>query len=611
MFHKRLIFSIIISLLAFAPAFAQVSQAEQQQARQEIEKKALAELDEIITDGQTFRVTDNRILVKSLAADLLWKYDEARARSLIKDAVGSLQEIAATGEDTLARYRRRNEYLQLRAGLVQAVVGHDARLARDLLRQTRLPPSAETQGEFAPEDYQEQQLESSLTVQIAETDPKQALEFAEENLKKNFSADILRALVSLREKDAEAASKLASDILTKLRTENLTINGEAATVALNLLRLTIKQPETDSKPNAKAETKPETKQSAQPLLDEQGRRDLIEMIADAASLDSERQSEFVSTLQSVMPEVERLAPARAAQLRSKVSQDNSRSNDEGDPSDARASGAALYLKLSTASAEEILALAPKAPQEMREYAYQRAATKFLEQGDTERARKVVSENVTNLSERKRLLAEIDHQVLALAAAQGKVDLIRKLLPTVSSNEERATSLSQLAMTVAEKGDKKTALKLLEEAREMVAGRARNSKQLAAQLMVARAYSTFEPAGSFPILESVIDQLNELVAAGAVLANFMDEDGELMKDEEIKIGSLNGIMSSSIMQYVGELIELAQKDFDKTMIAANRFQRPEIRTMAHLLVVQSVLQPPKKREMPKVLATTTTRGKIID
>lgn len=616
MFHKRLLFSIIISLLAFTPIFAQVSQTEdQQKARQELEKKALAELDEIITDGQTFRVAQNRILIKAVAANLLWKYDETRARSLIKDALGSLQELAITGEDGPERYRRRNEYAQLRASIVQAAAAHDARFARDLLRQTRPAPSAESKTDYGPDDnYLERQLESELTAQIVETDPKQALEMAEENLKKGFSTDILRPLVSLQEKDREAATKLAGDVLTKLRTENLATNAEAANVALGLLRLTIKKTEPDAKTDSKADSQQETKKTEPPLLDEQGQRDLIEMIADAASSSSPRQSEFIMMLQPMMSEIERLAPARAAQLRRKVSPGQRPTVSENDISLVDADSASSEdprLLIQNGTAEEILAAAPKAPPEMREYAYQMAATKFSEQGEVERARKIVSENITNPSERKRLLADIDRQALALAATQGKVEETRKLISTLRNNEERAGALSQLAMALFEKGDQKSALKLLDEAREMVTGRARNPKQLMAQLAVARAYSAVEPSRSFPILESVIDQLNDLVAAGAVLANFLDEDGEMMKDEEIKIGSLNGIVSSSALQYAGEVIELAQKDFDKTMTAANRFERPELRVMAHLLIVQSVLQPQKKKEGPKTLSVLSPRAEIID
>ncbi|MGA9995380.1 MAG: hypothetical protein WBP93_08200, partial [Pyrinomonadaceae bacterium] len=608
MLHRRLILSVIISLLCFTTIFAQATPTkEEQKDRQELEQKALAELDEIITDSQTFRVAENRVIIKAVAADLLWKYDGARARSLIKEAVSSLQEITVMGEDGPDLYRRRNDYMQLRKNIVQAVARHDARFARELLRQTRPPVNAESKAEYDPEDYQERQLESNLMAQIVETDPKQALEMAEENLKKGFSTDLLQPLALLQEKDREAATKLASDILTKLRTENLTTNGEAAKIAFGLLRLTVKKPETDAKPDAKAEPKQETTKDAQPLLDEQGQRDLIELLADAASVNSPRQMEFISALQSLMTEVERLAPARAAQLRRKVS---TGSNESG-LSDSELSDPALYSKLDNASAEEILAAAPNAPPEMREYVYQRAVAKFSERGDLERARKVINENITNPQERKRMLAEIDRQVLALAASQGKMEETRKMLSTLRSNEERASTLAQLAMALSEKDDKKSALKLLDEAREMVGGRARNPKQLMAQLMVAQGYSVVEPSRSFPILESVVDQLNDLVAAGAVLASFLDEDGEMMKDEEIKIGSLNGLVKSSVMQYAGEVTELARKDFDKTMIAANRFQRPELRVMAHLLIVQSVLQPQKNKEMQGGLTAITTRPEIID
>ena len=50
--------------------------------RQELEKKALALLNEIASSAWSLKLPENRVFVMANAADLLWSFDEKRARTL-------------------------------------------------------------------------------------------------------------------------------------------------------------------------------------------------------------------------------------------------------------------------------------------------------------------------------------------------------------------------------------------------------------------------------------------------------------------------------------------------------------------------------------------------
>jgi hypothetical protein len=473
---------------------------------------------------------------------------------------------------------------QLRAEMIQMLAQRDARLARELLRATRLPTSQAGNGREGMEDY-DRQMDLNLAEQIASSDPKLAAEIAQESLSKGFAYQLPGLVTAIREKDPEVAARLATDIMTKLRTEKLDSSREARNVAVSLLQIATGAAETDAKDNPKKT----------PLLDQTSLRELTEMVTAEALRSPAQNADMLSSLQSMMPVVEKYAPARVGQIRQKapvnVVADEDDETDGVEPVEV-GKYRTLFEKGST---DELLSAAPKAPEGMREMLYQRAASKIMEDGDAERARQIINEKVQDPAQRKRMLAQLDQVSAAAVAEQGKVEQTRKALATLRTNEERAMLLTQLASGAAAKGQKKIALQLLEEARAMLGQRAKNINQLGALLMIARAYAQLDPSRSLAILEPIVDQLNELLGAATVLGGFFVE--ELVRDDEIMLGPLSmffsmGMASNVLLQqYIGDINTLARADFDRTKALVDRFQRDEIRTMMRLMLAQSILFPP--------------------
>src|SRR5207253_179039 len=110
----------------------------------------------------------------------------------------------------------------------------------------------------------------------------------------------------------------------------------------------------------------------------------------------------------------------------------------------------------------------------------------------------------------------------------------RLVSQIRSDEDRVTMLVQLANTEAGKGDKNIAIRLLGDARAIVNGRAENSLQLTCQLQIASAYSLLQPSQSFEIIEPIVDQANELIAAAALLDGFQNLGQRRFKDGEMII-----------------------------------------------------------------------------
>jgi hypothetical protein len=258
--------------------------------------------------------------------------------------------------------------------------------------------------------------------------------------------------------------------------------------------------------------------------------------------------------------------------------------------------------------EELLAAAANAPQGVRESLYQTAATKFAAGGDVERARAIINNHVPEAYGRKQMLAELERQSSLTAAEQGKMDQVRKSLASMPTNEQRVLALAQIAATLIEKGEKKIARQLLVEAQSMVSARAKNITQLGAQVMIAKAYVNLEPERTLAILEPIVDQLNELLAAAITLGGFILEE-EVMRDDELRMELFTEMFPAVSGYYALDLRTLAAFDFDRTRALAERFQRDEVRTMARLLVAQSVLGEQEMTDTPmgrpKAQSTTMT------
>jgi hypothetical protein len=196
-----------------------------------------------------------------------------------------------------------------------------------------------------------------------------------------------------------------------------------------------------------------------------------------------------------------------------------------------------------------------------------------------------------------------------AANEGKMDQTRQMLARLRTNEERVMVLTQLALAASAKGEKKIALALLDEARSMVSNRARNFMQLGAQLQVARAYARLDAARGLAVLEPLIDQLNELIAAGALLGGFFSE--QFVRDDEIQLSTVNDFIRMFANQYSADLNALASEDFERTKSVADHFQRGEVRTLAHLLIVQSILSPVPQAAGAPGVGVLSGRPIVID
>ncbi|HEX8921771.1 MAG TPA: hypothetical protein VF766_09850, partial [Pyrinomonadaceae bacterium] len=95
------------------------------------------------------------------------------------------------------------------------------------------------------------------------------------------------------------------------------------------------------------------------------------------------------------------------------------------------------------------------------------------------------------------------------------------------------------------------------------------------------------ARAFELIESLIEQANDLLSAASVLSGFLLPSGVFKKGEMVLPPGYSNV-SMRFRQFGKELGALALLNFERTKAAADKFQRNEARLMARLFIAQGVL-----------------------
>jgi hypothetical protein len=303
---KSLISALMLTLLMVTtvvprPRMVKDSAIDNQtpEVDKEVKSKALQLLDVVIKDTETLKLPENRAWLQANIAAVLWRYDETRAHNLFKEALNNLDAFinGDRPEDQEGNAKQLNT--ELRDEVLQLIAQYDLLLARDFLH--RADASSLTEDDF--------QLGFKMLVQGAANNPQQALRLAEQSLSQKISYQLPELIRQLRVKDTSAATELVNAIVLRLRVENLSSDGEAASVACELLRI-LSEPT-----KAASET---LAQNSRLTISPQVLRALSEMAASAALQRSLNDPDLLLQLQPVLPQIEQYAPTLAPEVRRKL-----------------------------------------------------------------------------------------------------------------------------------------------------------------------------------------------------------------------------------------------------------------------------------------------------
>ncbi|HEX7530385.1 MAG TPA: hypothetical protein VF333_04520, partial [Pyrinomonadaceae bacterium] len=405
---RRLALVALSLLLLVLPGTARAQEFSAGPARDEkptpaIEKKAFDLLETISEQVTSLHAPSNRIRAECLIADLLWIRDEKRARALFKTASDDLINVVANIDLSDADvYQQLMWISQQRSDIVTRLAAHDPDAALSFLRASRLGAATDPRAKWYADT--ETNLELRLAGVIAKQNPARGLELARATLPRGVSYGLIGLLNELQRKDPRSAQGLYKEMVDQIKSEDLEGNYELAEPAWNLLWF---QP---------------------PQANEDTYKDLIGTLINSAltitptdQISINVAQNVYTQLQSLMPQIEKYAPARTAALR-QWSQNAERSFDPN---------VRMYQELNRAAqdgtVEDILALAPRYSAELQVQIYSQAAWKALASGDVTRARQIITDLISDPVQRKQMLAQIDNQSLEMAISQDKIADVRQVL----------------------------------------------------------------------------------------------------------------------------------------------------------------------------------------
>ncbi|MDQ3668146.1 MAG: hypothetical protein M3410_16550 [Acidobacteriota bacterium] len=589
------------------------TEEQKQNEKAEKEKKAYILLEQVVDEAQLLRLPENRARVLIGAADLLWERNEGRARTLFALAAEGVAELMRTasvnpGPDQRRTSNRGRPGFQIRQELVLAVARHNATLAYQLLAATRPPTPLAGSGNSRFDS--EENLEDRLLAQVAQLDPRLALQNAEQMLDKGqYSRSLAQVLAQLQTKDKDAAAKLEDKLVKRLQSANMLSTPDAGTLALSLLRPGPRPADsgTATAPvllsnstqmltpsrytsllgnviDAALKAVPLPAGSQRSATNFRGRRSRpggggggqnnppIE--PSAAELEQGNARQLLGGLQMILAQIDQFLPGRSQAVRQKMT--------ELGIADTHAAMIQVNSARQQGTSEGLLTAASSAPQVMQSRIYQRAALRALEEGNADRARQIANDHLEPEA-RESVLQAVEFRQTSEKMDSSKMAEVRQTLAALRSDDERINMLVQLSGN-ARQNNPKLAVELLNEARQFTNRRASNYQHLEQQIRVADAFRELEPARSFEILEPGIVQLNELLTAASTLNGF---EVNVFQDGELPLEGSNGL-SNMVIRYGQVLGLLAASDFDQSQTLANRFQLSESRIVARLSIVRSML-----------------------
>jgi hypothetical protein len=550
-----------------------------------LKARGLALLGEIEGVIAELRLPQTRIKAQIQAAQMLWDSDEKRAVKYVTDATTGFKELQSNVDVNSREYTRNYHVINnLRYEIVQLLTARQPEMALTFLRSTQaLPDPYGNQRDMAA---YEASMELGVANQLIQKDPKRALEIARENLKTRYSSAITNTIYTLRQQNPEMAAELANEVADKLLREKLLKNAEAAGLVMSLIQM--------SAPLANQVSDNNTNGSARrtALLSEERRRELLQKLVkegveyQASSAHSPQRDyawNLLNSLRSLGAEVDTVMNGGAAIIEKKLKDYPGYSNPQMDAVQEYHSA----INNLNMPIDEVIPILAKAPKEQRDQLYINLSNRALNNGDLVKAKQIITDNVTAPYQKQQALYNLEMQSVYRAMGKGKVEDALRAIANISTPQERAQMLAQMANQIGPGYKRASALLFLDQARNLLSPsmQAQDAAQMQALLEIAKAYSRYDSKRAFEILDPLVDQFNDISTAARTLEGF---GGEFYEQEELNMQNGNAVANAAT-QMTAALGIVALTNFDRAKATADRIKLPEVRLRAYLDIAQQAIQ----------------------
>lgn len=193
-------------------------------------QKALSLLDQLFNTANSFEDDLLKIKIQTQIADLLWEYDEPRARRMFETAFQAIASTKLPAQDKSAppSYVGADSHYPLRIDAIRFISRRDTALAAKLIDSVvDQPPNVDPK--FSDNSYgnysETDMLRLQFALYITDSDPQRATQIARTFIQKRDIRRAISILESLRGKDALTADDLFAQALSQIK-QNKTIATE-------------------------------------------------------------------------------------------------------------------------------------------------------------------------------------------------------------------------------------------------------------------------------------------------------------------------------------------------------------------------------------------------
>lgn len=584
----RFPFAVLVCVLFLsAPLFSQtVAEAKPDEAAEALQKNAVAFLRETMMDVSNMRTLENRISFTSELAALMWYHDAREARQMFGSAVtdfkallqqydsqmnalGAVEEESmsfspfAMGDPTDAvRISRKMQIaMGVRQQIAMSIAEHEPELAYNFFFDSA---GMITNPQFRKQlESTDRNFELLLIAQIASTNAEKAVDLAKRSLERGITSQHVELLKQIYNKDQSKAVEFGARLLSKAKETKP--SEMDVWIIQSLLSFGSDVMDESRKSTDKAQ-----------IFSQGELRELGEMLGQALLASVDEASETNLAL------LDKFAPSRAVQIRNKTAASNR--NGARDADMVRGDG---NVGLSAAPPP------PPAPRGRGQGNGPGVGSAGHAQSENELAEEKLMQDVQTLATKQIPKEERDRIV----------EQARKILNETPGREKKIAGLSLLAAQVRKAGDQALASEIMRDAAGLVRSQPKTYRDFLLLWMLATGYIDVEPDKAFSSLEEAIYRANELISSVVRIGEFIDVTEEMIVDGEVQVGSFGGGMLRGLTREIGiaesTVGKLVRTDFDKTRALTNRFDRTEIRVLAKMLVLRSVLgkkQPTKQAEL---------------
>ena len=560
---------------------------------------ALAVLEQLLSSSKGFDDDRLRIKTQVQAADILWPFDEMRARGIFKDAFDAtasakLQK-SEEGTAPASPLGDAAPLNALRGEVLRVVALRDPDLAESLigsLKGVRGEDDATSPDDAGRGVGSGLYLETALS--LAETNPRRAVRLAEAGLGGGLDPSVVRVLEALRRTSPAQADALYKSMLAVARRRegytavNITILASYALPEFSTSNVY----GGDALPVAGAEA-----QTAGPLAVEFldfafETYTSLAFPSPAAATGAEARPAGVPnpidymTGQRLQPFFTRYLPEKAVLFRGALEAIAVRLKQN--------SLMETVSSLTQSGSTDDIAKQAEATTDsfQRDLLYFRAALSASGAGEFQRALSL-AEKISAEDFRDELESNVRFRASTDLLGKGEVDASLGYVKGVSDVRRRALLLAKIARALLDKQDIPRASEVLSEAEKTIGGGKDGMEKAQALLTITEVKIRLDPTQGFESMEATVKAFNEADAAPAAKSEAALGLGSMMKAmlaSMFRLGSPDFAPSFSM---------LAATDFNRTIQLAQKLTRKDGAVLAQLAACRGVLlKQTKKKSQPR-------------